>query len=97
LNSRYDYNFSEDEIFLLVSKLDITKPDKRLSQMSAEELQELSRAFFSGEKNDFISKLQEDQIKIIERLEYELVVVDLMGFNGYFIIVADFINWAKDN
>ncbi len=30
-----------------------------------------------------------------ERLNYELGVIDGMGFNGYFLIVQDFINWAK--
>lgn len=30
-----------------------------------------------------------------DRLDYELSVIDRMGFNGYFLIVADFINWAK--
>jgi DNA polymerase-3 subunit alpha len=30
-----------------------------------------------------------------ERLEYELSVIDAMGFPGYFLIVADFIQWAK--
>lgn len=34
--------------------------------------------------------------EIIERATYELEVVDRMGFNGYFLIVADFINWGKD-
>lgn len=33
---------------------------------------------------------------IIERAEYELSVVDNMGFNGYFLIVRDFIVWGKD-
>jgi len=33
---------------------------------------------------------------VIERAEYELGVVDGMGFNGYFLIVQDFINWGKD-
>jgi DNA polymerase-3 subunit alpha len=28
---------------------------------------------------------------------YELDVIIKMGFTGYFLIVADFINWAKDN
>lgn len=32
-----------------------------------------------------------------ERLEFELNVIKQMGFPGYFLIVADFINWAKDN
>lgn len=31
-----------------------------------------------------------------ERLEYELGVIVSMGFPGYFLIVADFIQWAKD-
>ncbi len=31
-----------------------------------------------------------------ERLEHELGVIDSMGFPGYFLIVADFIRWARD-
>jgi DNA polymerase-3 subunit alpha len=30
-----------------------------------------------------------------ERLDYELDVIERMGFSGYFLIVADFIQWAK--
>ena len=29
------------------------------------------------------------------RIEYELSVIDKMGFNAYFLIVADFVNYAK--
>jgi len=32
-----------------------------------------------------------------ERLEHELKVINKMGFPGYFLIVADFIRWAKEN
>ncbi|MBF0277212.1 MAG: DNA polymerase III subunit alpha [SAR324 cluster bacterium] len=32
-----------------------------------------------------------------DRLEFELNVIIQMEFPGYFLIVADFINWAKDN
>jgi len=31
------------------------------------------------------------------RLEFEIKVINQMGFAGYFLIVADFINWAKSN
>ncbi|MEO3431763.1 DNA polymerase III subunit alpha [Inquilinus sp. CAU 1745] len=31
-----------------------------------------------------------------ERLDYELGVIEQMGFPGYFLIVADFIKWAKE-
>ncbi len=31
------------------------------------------------------------------RLEFELGIIEQMGFPGYFLIVADFIKWAKDH
>ncbi len=31
-----------------------------------------------------------------QRLEYELSVIEGMGFSGYFLIVQDFIRWAKE-
>jgi len=33
----------------------------------------------------------------VERLEFELKTIIQMGFAGYFLIVADFINWARSN
>jgi DNA polymerase-3 subunit alpha len=33
----------------------------------------------------------------LERLEYELDVIIKMGFTGYFLIVWDFIHWAKEH
>ncbi|HXJ34236.1 MAG TPA: DNA polymerase III subunit alpha [Candidatus Eisenbacteria bacterium] len=38
----------------------------------------------------------EDEARYEERLAYELGVIKQMGFAGYFLIVADFINWAKN-
>ena len=32
-----------------------------------------------------------------QRLDYELSVINQMGFPGYFLIVMEFIAWAKDN
>ncbi|WP_299407614.1 DNA polymerase III subunit alpha [uncultured Roseobacter sp.] len=32
-----------------------------------------------------------------KRLDFELGIIEGMGFPGYFLIVADFIKWAKDN
>jgi DNA-directed DNA polymerase III (polc) len=34
--------------------------------------------------------------EVLERADYELEVIDRMGFNGYFLIVQDFINWGKN-
>jgi DNA polymerase III subunit alpha len=33
----------------------------------------------------------------LERMEMELAVIDKMGFNAYFLIVWDFVKYAKDN
>ncbi len=32
-----------------------------------------------------------------ERADYEIGIISQMGFPGYFLVVADFINWSKDN
>ncbi|MGN6356350.1 MAG: DNA polymerase III subunit alpha [Novosphingobium sp.] len=43
-----------------------------------------------GEISDEERKAYED------RLEFEISIINKMGFGGYFLIVADFIKWAKD-
>lgn len=35
--------------------------------------------------------------EIIDRLDYELGVIEKTGFASYFLIVQDFVNWAKNN
>lgn len=35
--------------------------------------------------------------KYEDRLEHEISVIEEMGFAGYFLIVQEFINWAKDH
>jgi DNA polymerase-3 subunit alpha len=35
--------------------------------------------------------------RYVERLEFELETIIKMGFPGYFLIVGDFIRWAKNN
>ena len=36
-----------------------------------------------------------DRAKYVARLDYELGVINEMGFAGYFLIVMEFVNWAK--
>ena len=43
-------------------------------------------------------KLSEEEQKIRrERIDYELDIIHSMGFDGYFLIVWDFINFAREN
>ena len=51
----------------------------------------LLRNVFDGENDDKLS------LPYFERLEYELGIINKMGFPGYFLIVADFIQWSKDH
>ena len=44
---------------------------------------------------DAIAADAETRARYGERLRYEIGVIDTMGFSGYFLIVADFIQWAK--
>ncbi|WP_395394243.1 DNA polymerase III subunit alpha [Novosphingobium sp. BL-8A] len=39
----------------------------------------------------------EDFLDYAKRLDFEVQIIVGMGFPGYFLIVADFIKWAKDN
>lgn len=40
-------------------------------------------------------RLPDYDIRVTERLDYELSVINRMGFAGYFLIVQDLINWAR--
>ncbi|MFN8846081.1 MAG: DNA polymerase III subunit alpha, partial [Bdellovibrionales bacterium] len=40
---------------------------------------------------------EEKKKEYFDRLSFELSIIDRMGFNGYYLIVQDFINWAKQN
>src|SRR6266498_1894235 len=42
-------------------------------------------------------KYPHDRDAYRQRLEMELGVIEKMGFSGYFLIVQDFINWAKEH
>ncbi|KTR84880.1 DNA polymerase III subunit alpha [Novosphingobium barchaimii] len=39
----------------------------------------------------------EEFLEYADRLDFETSIIIRMGFPGYFLIVADFIKWAKDN
>ena len=63
-----------------------------LTQESREGLEERLATLFTKE-----SDRQDKRESYDERLKIELDVINEMGFPGYFLIVADFINWAKNN
>jgi DNA polymerase-3 subunit alpha len=52
-------------------------------------------AFDEAEKMTIAQARKVTSKEVLERADYELGVIDRMGFNGYFLIVQDFINWGK--
>ncbi|WBU61132.1 DNA polymerase III subunit alpha [Paracoccus albus] len=69
-----------------------------LPRFADDEVEELRRQAKEG---------LEERLKVIphavsvedyhKRLDFELGIIEQMGFPGYFLIVADFIKWAKDH
>jgi DNA polymerase III subunit alpha len=47
------------------------------------------------QENDSEEQQQATRQNYVERLNYEIDIIEKMGFPGYFLIVADFIQWAK--
>ncbi|MDZ7787054.1 MAG: DNA polymerase III subunit alpha [Halofilum sp. (in: g-proteobacteria)] len=67
--------------------------DSYLREVAFEGLdQRLHQLYGERKAND-----EEFRKPYVERLERELGVINSMGFPGYFLIVADFIAWAKNN
>jgi DNA polymerase-3 subunit alpha len=77
----------------------ITAPQRRpiLPRLSDDEDETLRRDAHAGLEKRLEGKPEEEKQQYRERLEFEIDVITRMGFAGYFLIVADFIQWAKAN
>ncbi len=62
----------------------------------AKMLAEQSRAGLEARLEPYGEMSEEERAIYFERLDYEIGIIVGMGFPGYFLIVADFIMWAKD-
>ncbi|MCZ8369335.1 MAG: DNA polymerase III subunit alpha [Porphyrobacter sp.] len=60
-------------------------------------LAEDSRAGLEARLAAYPDLTEEERKVYFDRLDFEIDVIVKMGFPGYFLIVADFIKWAKDN
>ena len=59
----------------------------------------LVRKYWAGRKAPKPGAPKIDELEDVygQRLEYEIATIQKMGFSGYFLIVWDFINWAKEH
>jgi len=67
--------------------------DSYFSRVSYEGLEERLTVLLDETAEDYAAQRKEYE----DRLQIELDVIIKMGFPGYFLIVADFIHWSKDN
>ncbi len=72
--------------------------DPILPKFADDEVEELRRQAKVGLKERLAVIPHAAPVEDYEkRLEFELGIIEGMGFPGYFLIVADFIHWAKDH
>ncbi|WP_343594558.1 DNA polymerase III subunit alpha [Acinetobacter sp.] len=69
--------------------------DTYFEHLSKEGLEERLNHLYPPEKRD--EDWPEIRKPYDERIEYEIGIILKMGFPGYFLIVMDFIQWAKSN
>ncbi|HBZ43380.1 MAG TPA: DNA polymerase III subunit alpha [Maritimibacter sp.] len=71
--------------------------DPILPKFADDEVEELRRQAWEGlEARLAVIEPAAPREDYDKRLEFELGIIEQMGFPGYFLIVADFIKWSKD-
>lgn len=95
---------SEESLFSLVQKKTGGDLPHALQSCSVDELRDATKATYTAHKKQFIKDAEghllaswKTYAEYIERLEYELKVVQEMGYNTYFLVVQDYINRARTN
>jgi DNA polymerase-3 subunit alpha len=83
---------------ILIPKFELPEGVTEKDQLSFEVYQGLVSRYTTGKLKDIMT-IQDckDALpeEILTRAEYELSTIDRMGFNGYFLIISDFVNWGK--
>ena len=104
MNTRLGLGWDEETIINLTKITNKWVLEKSVPETSPEDLRRFTHETYTPFKVDMIEKhrdffpLKTSQYSLadyIERLEYELKVVKSMWFNTYFLIVSDYVRWAK--
>ena len=77
--------------------VEIPKPGPLLPEFDIPQSFESAQDYLSSITMEGIKKRYGEREDAVERAEYELDVIIKMNFTGYFLIVADFINWARQH
>ena len=90
---------SLDNSKFYLPRIDVPKPHDEASWLKKQAREGLQRRLEVLQKSCGIGEREREAFvkPYDERLEYELGVILEMQYAGYFLIVSDFINWAKDH
>ena len=86
-----------DNTAVIARRCAVGAPKRRpiLPRLSDYEDEQLRKDAFAGLEQRLTGRSEDEKETYRERLEFELDVIIRMGFASYFLIVADFIKWAK--
>lgn len=95
---KYGIDFDENETYFMVSvDKKERKTSKELQAMEEENLIDYAATLWPERKRRIVEAKNQRVQAVVRRFDYEFLVIEAMGFADYFVIVADFINWAKNN
>jgi DNA polymerase-3 subunit alpha len=86
---------------ILIPKFPVPSGENEKTYLEKLVYQGLSRRY-GGQSETVAAKLTVAEAKktlpkeVLQRAADELSVIDRMGFNGYFLIIADFVGWGKE-
>ena len=95
-------NLVFEGLFHKYLKKSVSEPEKLQLDKNFEIIEkEIAKDEIAGQKLKEV-KIREELLKnnlenVLKRAEYELEIIDKMGYNGYFIIVWDFIKFSREN
>lgn len=104
LDFRLSLGWDEATLIQLTKISDKGQLEKSVPETSPADLKNFTHQSYSTFKKQFIENARTtfpsttspySLADYIERLEYELKVIKEMGFNSYFLIVSDYVRWAK--
>jgi DNA polymerase III subunit alpha len=84
---------------VIAQRCAVAAPKRRpiLPRLGENEDEQLRRDAHGGLADRLKGRSADELETYRQRLDYELEIITGMGFAGYFLIVADFIKWAKAN
>ena len=103
-----EYFFNEIDYHKIYSEKEIDNTNKIINSSQLEFFKNRGSMlhFGNGNSDDLLKNMTYTSLNklglnnkqnYIDRLEYELNIIKTMGYSDYFLLVQDYVNWAKDN